>query len=74
MRLLLLKESMGMKKYMLVVVLGLVVVASVAYARRGASSVFTFASHPLAGYGDQIIEIPEVLEAAEAGGGLDLFE
>lgn len=67
-----------MKKYMLVVVLGLVVVASVAYARRGASSVFTFASHPLAGYGDQIIEpppamLPMGMSEEPEDGGLDLF-
>ena len=65
-----------MKKYMLIMVLGVVVVVSVAYARRGASSVFTFASHPLAGYGDQIIETPppEAIPEASEAGSLNLFD
>lgn len=72
-----------MKKYMMILGLGLVLAASVVYARRGASdNVFdTVTIHPLAGYGDQIIEphpletmmlegIPPIPEAGE----LDLFE
>jgi len=67
-----------MKKYVMIMVLGLVVVVSVAYARRGSSAVFTFTNHPLAGYGDQIIEPPPeemmgALEGTEAGS-LNLFE
>lgn len=67
-----------MKKYAWIVVLGLVVVASVAYARRGAANAFTFGTHPLAGYGDQIIEPPTMIplgapEGSEDGG-LDLFK
>ncbi len=66
-----------MKKYIMIMALGVVVAVSVAYARRGPSSVFTFASHPLAGYGDQIIEPPPTMslgapEGSEAAG-FDLF-
>ena len=63
-----------MKKYTLIAMLGLAVVASVAYARRGASSVFTFASHPLAGYGDQVFESPPESLEAPPEEGLNLFE
>jgi len=72
-----------MKKYMMFLGLGLVLVASVVYARRGAAlNVFdSVTTHPLAGYGDQIIEphplemlmlegLPPVPEAGE----LDLFD
>ncbi len=67
-----------MKKYIMIMALGVVVAVSVAYAaRRGSSSVFTFVSHPLAGYGDQIIEPPPTMslgapEGSEAAG-FDLF-
>ena len=51
MTVLILEESIGMKKYLLVMVIGLVVAVSVAYARRGRSSSFTFGgTPPLAGY------------------------
>lgn len=63
-----------MKKYLLIAIFGLAIVASVAYARRGASSVFTFVVHPLSGYGDQIVEPPPALLQQSSVEGLGLFE